>query len=104
MPTATAAPSAKPSTASKFVIDTAKQTSDQLLTVYRQTAKFTLDAAETWIDTLAKVPGPKLPVAPLQKAFDEWMTVGFDLAEGILSTQRDLATQAAATLAAAGKD
>jgi hypothetical protein len=93
MPTADTAAS-KTDSASTFVADTAKQTSDQIISAVRQTTKLSLDTASAWFDTLTAV----LPAAPAVPAssravVQQWVAASFDTAESVLAMQRELASE-----------
>jgi hypothetical protein len=96
MPTATTT-TATPKTdgAATFVADTAKQSTEQLLGVIRQTSKLSLDTASTWMDAVTKVlpPTPAMPFAPSKAAIQQLVAASFDTAESVLALQRDLTTE-----------
>jgi hypothetical protein len=102
MPTATTASTETPKAdrAANFVADTAKQSSEQILGVVRQTAKLSIDAASTWFETVANVVPitPELPFAPTKAAMQQWITLGYETAESVLVLQRDLASEFVAKL------
>jgi hypothetical protein len=98
MPTTTGTTaSATPKTdqAASFVVDTAKQSSEQILGVVRQTAKLSIDAASSWFETVASIVPltPELPFAPSKAILQQWITAGYETAESVLVLQRDLASE-----------
>jgi hypothetical protein len=95
--TTTTASEATPKTdrAASFVVDTAKQSSEQILGVVRQTAKFSIDAASNWFETVASIVPvtPELPFAPSKAILQQWINAGYETAESVLVLQRDLASE-----------
>lgn len=89
--------------AANFVADTAKQSSEQMLGVIRQTTKLTLDATSSWFDTVANVVpvAPDLPFGPSKATVQKWVSLGFETAESVIAMQRDLTSEIVAKLAPA---
>jgi hypothetical protein len=95
MPSSASTASAKPANAAQFAIDTARQGSEQALALYRQAARFGLDAVEMWLETVsALVPSGKIPPASVTQALAQYATATSDVAEKALSIQRELVAQA----------
>jgi hypothetical protein len=95
MPSTASTTTAKPGHAAQFVIDTARQGSDQVLALYRQAAMFGLDAAAMWLETVsALVPGGRIPPASVTEALAQYATATSDMAEKALRIQRELVAQA----------
>jgi hypothetical protein len=88
-----------------FVTDTAKQATEQIIAAVRQTTKVGLDAASTWIDTLtAALPAvPAVPGTPSKAVVEQWVSLGFDAAENVLSLQREIASDLVTKLLPAGR-
>ena len=99
----TAASATKPTASTKYALDTAKQSSDQVLGIYRQAAKFSLDAVGSWLETFTSVvPAAKVPTKIIKEAVEPWVTAGFDVAEAAIKLQRELSGEAIDLLVAAG--
>jgi hypothetical protein len=93
-------PSINPASAVRYVIDTARQGGDQALALYRQAARFSLEAAGLWSETVwTVVPGGRTPPAALTEALAEYATATFDLAERAVGVQRELVAEVIGLLA-----
>ena len=91
--------SARPTGATRFVIDTAKEGSDQALALYRQAARFSLEAAGICFEALTSmVPGAKIPPVSVTEALTGYVTATFDVAEKAVQVQREIVTDAVARL------
>jgi hypothetical protein len=100
MPATPSTPSVKTPTAVRYVVDTARQGGDQALALYRQAAKFSLDATGVWLETVSTlVPGGRIPPASLTEALAEYASATFDLAERAVGIQRELVAEAIGLLA-----
>jgi hypothetical protein len=95
MPSTASTSSLQPATGAQFVIDTARQGSDQALALYRQAARFSIEAAGMWLETVsALVPGGRIPPASVTGALAQYATATADVAEKAVRIQRELAAQA----------
>ncbi len=95
MPSTASTASVQAANATQFVIDTAKQGGDQALALYRQAAKFGLEAAGMWFETVsALVPGGQIPPASVTEMLTQYATATFDMAERAVHVQRELVAEA----------
>jgi hypothetical protein len=95
MPSTASSATAKPGQAAQFVIDTARQGSDQVLALYRQAAMFGLDAAAVWLETAsALVPGGRIAPASVTEALAQNASATSDAAEKALRIHRELVARA----------
>ena len=88
-------PNGRPDGSSRYVIETLRQGGDQALSLYRQAARFGMDAAGMCMDTLTGlVPGARVPAESVTEVLGRLATAVLDVAEHGLRIQRELLTDA----------
>ena len=79
----------------------AQQSREQLLSALQQGQKLSLDAAQTWVKVVSKLPVidlPKIPGLPTMPGVEAATKYSFDLAADLLSSQREYALHLTNTL------
>ncbi len=94
MPSTGSTASARPGQAAQFVIDTARQGSDQALAFYRQAAMFGLDAAGMWLETVSTLVKRGGIPPSVSEAVAQYAAATSDVVENALRIQRELVAQA----------
>jgi hypothetical protein len=105
VPTPVAKPATVPAPAKKPVTaipDLARKSREQLVTGLKQGQQLSLDAAQTWVNAISALPVMHLPTIPGLPATPDWeaaTTFTFDVADDLLSAQRQFVGQLTKVLA-----
>jgi hypothetical protein len=86
------------------VSDLAQKIREQLMSTVQQAQKLSVDAAHSWLETASVVPVPDMPTIPgLDKlpSIEAATTYTFDVANDLLTAQREYALKLAKVLATA---